>query len=301
MTQPPTAAVPVCYRHPSRETYVRCTRCDRPICPDCMNEASVGHQCPECVREGRRSMRPVRTAFGGSRAGGAAIVTKVLIVLNVVAALITALAAGRAALAGGGGQASAVHFWGAISGLPFAYPQPDGTTAVYDGVAGGEFYRLLTSMFLHYGPLHLLLNMAGLWIFGRPLEAAFGPLRFLALYMLAGLGGSVAVYLFEPRALTAGASGAVYGLVGAYFVVLKRLKLDTSAVVPYLIFLILYSFIGNVSLSGHLGGLVFGAAVAAGLAYAPQKYRTQLQIATIAGTTVILAILTIAWTIALNS
>jgi membrane associated rhomboid family serine protease len=265
-----------------------------------MNEASVGHQCPECIREGRKSVRPVRTAFGGSKAGGAAIVTKVLIALNLIAAIITALAAGRAALAGGvSGQATLVHDWGAIHGQPFLYPKPDGTTGFYDGVVGGEFYRLLTSMFLHYGPLHLILNMAGLWIFGRPLEAAFGPLRFLALYMLAGLGGSVSVYVFDyhTNSLTAGASGAIYGLVGAYFVVLKRLKLDTSAVVPYLIFLILYSFIGNVSLSGHLGGLVFGSAVAAGLAYPPQKLRTPLQIATTAGTFLILLVITAVWTI----
>jgi membrane associated rhomboid family serine protease len=266
-----------------------------------MNEASVGHQCPECVREGRRSTRPVRTAFGASQAGGAALVTKVLIALNVGAALITAIAAGRAAMAGLGGDASAVHFWGAIRGVEFFYPKADGTAGFYDGVAGGEYYRLLTSMFLHYGPLHLILNMAGLWIFGRPLEAAFGPLRFLALYMLAGLGGSVAVYVFEPTALTAGASGAIYGLVGAYFVVLKRLKLDTSAVVPYLIFMILYSFIGNVSLSGHLGGLVFGAAVAAGLAYAPQRLRTQLQVATISTAFLLIVLVTVVNTATLTA
>jgi membrane associated rhomboid family serine protease len=262
-----------------------------------MNEASVGHQCPECVREGRRSVRPVRTAFGGSKAGGAAIVTKVLIALNLIAAVVTALAAGRAALAGMSGTPTLIHDWGAIHGQAFAYRKADGTTGFYDGVIGGEYYRLLTSMFLHYGPLHLLLNMAGLWIFGRPLESAFGPLRFLALYMLAGLGGSVSVYVFDfhTNSLTAGASGAIYGLVGAYFVVLKRLKLDTSAVVPYLIFLILYSFIGNVSLFGHLGGLVFGSAVAAGLAYPPQKLRTPLQVATVAGAFLLLVVITAVW------
>src|SRR5881394_3064355 len=94
MTQPPVGAVPVCYRHPKRETYVRCTRCDRPICPDCMNEASVGFQCPECVAEGRRSQRPARTAFGGSAVGAQGYVTKALVGLNVLMALASVAAAG---------------------------------------------------------------------------------------------------------------------------------------------------------------------------------------------------------------
>jgi len=119
--------------------------------------------------------------------------------------------------------------------------------------------------------------------------------------MLAGLGGSVAVYVFDfhTNSLTAGASGAIYGLVGAYFIILKRLKLDTSAMMPYLIFLILYSvlFSHQVSLAGHLGGLFFGAGVAAGLAYPPQKLRTPLQVATVAGTTVILILITLVWTL----
>ena len=101
MTQPPSVGVPVCYRHPSRETWVRCTRCDRPICPDCMNEASVGHQCPECVREGRRTQRSARTAFGGSVAGQRGTVTITLIVINVAVAVAGVLMSGARAAVGG--------------------------------------------------------------------------------------------------------------------------------------------------------------------------------------------------------
>src|SRR4029453_5728618 len=96
---PPVGAVPVCYRHPGKETYVRCTRCDRPICPDCMNEASVGHQCPECVAEGRRTQRPARPAFGGSVAGRAGVATRTLIGINVAVMIISVATGGMSAVA----------------------------------------------------------------------------------------------------------------------------------------------------------------------------------------------------------
>ena len=206
---PPTT--PVCYRHPGRETYVRCTRCDRPICPDCMRDASVGHQCPECVAEGRRSARPARTAFGGGAAGRHGYVTKALIALNVLLMLLSIASdrGGDAAVGGSGfgglmGGSTPLTEWGC--GARPARSIPDGTLG---GIADGEWYRLVTAMFLHYGVLHLLLNMWALWVLGRSLEANLGPLRFAALYLIAGLGGNVAAYLFsaaEPA--TAGASTA---------------------------------------------------------------------------------------------
>src|SRR5690349_19348609 len=119
MSESPVTA-PVCYRHPARETYVRCTRCDRPICPDCMNEASVGHQCPECVAEGRRTQRPARTAFGGGTSGQRGYVTITLITINVLVALAALVSAGNAnSLAGGGfggllGGSTPLHHWGAL-------------------------------------------------------------------------------------------------------------------------------------------------------------------------------------------
>src|SRR3954465_12265068 len=107
MSESPVTA-PVCYRHPEKETYVRCTRCDRSICPDCMNEASVGHQCPECVADGRRTQRPVRTAFGGSAAGRAGTVTRTLIGVNVLVMVLSIATGGAGAIAGGG--------WGGLLG-----------------------------------------------------------------------------------------------------------------------------------------------------------------------------------------
>src|SRR5439155_7357722 len=100
MTQTPAVGAPVCYRHPSRETYVRCTRCDRPICPDCMNEASVGHQCPDCVAQGRRTQRPARTAFGGTAAGQQGLMTKILLAINVAVTVLGVLLSGTGSAVG---------------------------------------------------------------------------------------------------------------------------------------------------------------------------------------------------------
>ncbi|HEV8172309.1 MAG TPA: rhomboid family intramembrane serine protease, partial [Actinoplanes sp.] len=153
MSDVPTT-VPVCYRHPSRETYVRCTRCDRPICPDCMNAASVGHQCPECVAAGRRSQRPARTAFGGGVAGRAAVATKTLIGINVLVMIASIATGGAQSVAGGGwggllGSSTPLTRWGAVLGYATYGP---GETTLH-GIAAGEWYRLVTAMFLHYGLL----------------------------------------------------------------------------------------------------------------------------------------------------
>ncbi|HEX6967654.1 MAG TPA: rhomboid family intramembrane serine protease [Micromonosporaceae bacterium] len=283
---PPT---PVCYRHTSRETWVRCVRCNRPICPDCMHDAAVGHQCPECVAEGRRTQRPVRTAFGGGAAGQAGYVTKALIGINVLVALLAAGLGGLGAVAGGNwggllGGATELHLYGGMLG--YGVYEQDGPL---HGVAFGESYRLLTSMFLHYGLLHLLVNMWALWIIGRTLEAALGPIRFLALYLVAGLGGSVAVYYFQPTNLTAGASGAIFGLFAALFVILRRLGRDTSSVIPILVINLVITFtVPGISIAGHLGGLVTGAVTAVALAYAPRRNRALFQAG---GTAVILAVL----------
>ncbi|WP_435206798.1 rhomboid family intramembrane serine protease [Micromonospora sp. bgisy143] len=286
---PPTT--PVCYRHPGRETYIRCTRCDRPICPECMREASVGHQCPECVNEGRRSVRPARTAFGGGAAGRHGYVTKALIALNVLFFLLSVASArtGDAVMGGSGfgglmGSGTPLTNWGSVIGLAVL---PDGTLG---GVAEGQWYRLVTAMFLHYGVIHLLLNMWALWILGRSLEVNLGPLRFGALYLIAGLGGNVAAYLFSAQnAATAGASTAVFGLFAALIIVGRKLGRDVSQVLPVLVINLVFTLtVPGISIPGHLGGLVFGAAIALVLAYAPPARRTPVQVA---GTAVILLIL----------
>ncbi|MEH0821977.1 MULTISPECIES: rhomboid family intramembrane serine protease [unclassified Micromonospora] len=286
----PVPTTPVCYRHPGRETYVRCTRCDRPICPECMREASVGHQCPECVNEGRRSVRPARTAFGGGAAGRRGLVTRTLIALNVLAMVLSILSdrggdsmAGGSGLGGLLGGGTPLTQWGAVlAQWPPQFP--------VEGVATGEWYRLVTAMFLHYGLVHLLLNMWALWVLGRDLEALLGPLRFLTLYLVAGLGGNVAAYLFsDPDAPTAGASTAIFGLFAAVFVIMRRLGRDTSAIVPILVINLIFTFtVPNISVPGHLGGLVTGAAMGWVMAYAPRMRRSFFQSA---GTAVILVAL----------
>ncbi|SCE87942.1 Membrane associated serine protease, rhomboid family [Micromonospora coriariae] len=286
---PPTT--PVCYRHPGRETYVRCSRCDRPICPDCMREASVGHQCPECVNEGRRSVRPARTAFGGGTAGRHGYVTKALIALNVLLMLLSIASdrGGDAAVGGSGfgglmGGSTPLTNWGSVLGLAVF---PDGTLG---GIADGEWYRLVTAMFLHYGVIHLLLNMWALWVLGRSLEANLGPLRFGALYLVAGLGGNVAAYLFSAQnSATAGASTAVFGLFAALIIIERKLGRDISQVIPILVINLVFTLtVPGISIPGHLGGLVVGGAMALVLAYAPRGRRTLVQVA---GGAIILLIL----------
>ena len=304
MSESPVTA-PVCYRHPSKETYVRCTRCERPICPDCMNEASVGHQCPECVAQGKRTQRPARTAFGGSVAGRAGTVTKTLIGINVTVMLLSILTGGMDAVAGGSwggllGSSSPLTQWGAVLGS--AVYGPAGDMAVH-GIAHGEWYRLFTAMFLHYGVLHLLLNMYALWILGRDIERVLGPLRFVGLYLLAGLGGNVAAYLMSaPNAMTAGASTAVFGLMSAIFVLLKRLNLSVAPILPVIVINVVFTFVvSNISVAGHLGGLLVGAVVAAILAYAPRQRRNLVQGVGCAAVLVVLLLLAVFRTMSLMS
>jgi membrane associated rhomboid family serine protease len=297
MTHPPA---PVCYRHSDSETYVRCNRCDRPICPKCMNEASVGFQCPDCVRSGSRTQRQVRTAFGGTRQGAAGTVTITLIVINVLAFIIAIISAGRDAaegIGGGGlggllGGLTPLHEWGAL--VPyFAADKGHGVRLAGPSVADGEWYRLFTSMFLHFGIVHLIMNMWALWVLGRPLEAALGRWRFLALYLVCGLGGSVLAFILgSPNVPSAGASGAIFGLFSALIVVLRKLKLSIASVVPVLIFnlIITFSLSGYISWQAHIGGLITGAVVAAGFAYAPQQQRNAIQVATIVGTLILLGV-----------
>ncbi|WP_370464382.1 rhomboid family intramembrane serine protease [Mycolicibacterium sp. 018/SC-01/001] len=250
---PPPAA---CYRHPDRPTYVRCTRCNRPICGECMHSAAVGHQCSECVGAGARSVRQATTPFGAvARRSTTPVVTYALIGLNV-----------------------------AMFVLQMAVPRTERALALWPvAVADGEWYRLLTSAFLHFGVAHIAFNMLALYFVGPPLEVALGRLRFTALYLLSALGGSALAYLLTLNALTAGASGAVFGLFGATFVVGKRLNMDVRGVMAVIVLNLAFTFVfplissQNISWQGHIGGLITGAAVAAAFAYAPRAQRTLVQ------------------------
>jgi membrane associated rhomboid family serine protease len=271
-----------------------------------MNEASVGHQCPECVAEGRRTQRPARTAFGGSQAGTRGYVTTTLIVINVGFMLVSIVLAGGQGMFGGGfggllGGGTPLTEWGAVQGqLPWGNGRVVVGYTPY-GIAEGEVYRLFTAMFLHYGILHLFMNMWALWILGRSLEADLGPIRFLALYLVSGLGGSVAAYLFSPAAATAGASGAIFGTFAALFIVFRRLGRDTSSVIPILILNLAISFVPGISLAGHLGGFVTGGIIALALSYAPRKHRTAVVVTTVVGLVLLMAMLVVMKTAAIQA
>lgn len=139
-------------------------------------------------------------------------------------------------------------------------------------VVWDEWWRLLTSAFQHFGPVHLLLNMYMLWILGIGIERSIGHLRFLALYLISAVGGSVAVLQFSPIALTAGASGAIFGMMGAYAIVAMTMRLDIKGVAVLLALNIGISiFVPGISLAAHLGGLVVGAIAALALVVLPRK------------------------------
>lgn len=247
-----------CYRHPDRETGIRCARCDRPICPDCMVSASVGHQCPNCVHEGQRSAPPApRTIAGGTVTANPRLVTLILIGVNVavfIAVQANPLLVDRLGL----------------------YP-PE--------IAHGQWYRLMTAVFLHQAIAHVGLNMLSLWWIGPPVEAALGRLRYLALYLLAGLGGSALSFLLAPsNELGLGASGAIFGLLGALFVLLRRVHADLRQIVILIVLNLVFSFtISDIDWRAHVGGLITGAVVAYGMVHAPRERRTLVQWGTYAG------------------
>lgn len=265
----------------------------------------MGHQCPDCVAEGRRSQRPVRTVFGGTMAGAKGYVTMTLIALNIAAMVVSVASAGGAGLFGGRfggllGQSTPLLTEGMVAGQA-TYMASDGRQLLGPyAVAQGEFYRLVTAMFLHYGLLHLLVNMYALWVLGRTLEGVLGPVRFLTLYLVAGFGGNVAVYLFTPAHGAVGASTAIFGLFAALFVILKRLGRDVTSIIPLLVLNILISFAPGISLAGHIGGLVVGAVVALALAYAPRAHRNLVVSLVVAGVLAILVLLVAVQTVALD-
>ncbi|MEU1267510.1 rhomboid family intramembrane serine protease [Streptomyces sp. NPDC005799] len=273
----PESTVTTCYRHPAVESHVRCTRCDRYICPNCMREASVGHQCVECVRQGARSVRQARTAFGG-RITTAPVVTYVLIGLNVLAylgELVRPSVVDRFEMLGRGlvGPDGGHYVW--VAGYPSAYHP--------EGVVDGEWYRLLTGAFLHlpptggtFGILHIVMNMVSLWNIGRVVEFQLGRIRYVTLYLLSALGGSVLVLLLAPDSPTLGASGAIFGLGAAYYVMARRLGADMAQVNRFMAGLLLWLLISAslTSWQGHLGGLLAGTVVT--VAYAPRGQRRTL-------------------------
>ncbi|GAB3120052.1 rhomboid family intramembrane serine protease [Streptomyces calidiresistens] len=275
----PGSGLAVCYRHPERETGIRCTRCERPICPDCMVDASVGYHCPECVRAAEASTRGSRprTLAGGTVQADPRLVTKILLALNLVV-FIGVLGAGTPLVRD-------------LAMLGYARAGAWDTTTI--GVAAGEWYRLLTSAFLHQQFWHIGFNMLALWFLGPNLEAALGRARFLTLYLLSALAGSTLSYLLAaPNQLSLGASGAIFGLFGAMAVLLRRLRYDMRPILVLLVINLVITFLPglNIAWQAHLGGLIAGAVIAWAMVHAPRERRAPVQYGTCAAVALVLVV-----------
>ncbi len=278
----PGPEIPTCYRHPERESYIRCQRCGQYICPDCQRQAAVGFQCVECVREGARTTPATRTRFGGVTRGRDALVTKVILGINVGVFLLTYAVGGS------------VQGWLALVGQQAFFAPGVGEAA---GVAGGGYWRLITAAFLHTAFWHIAVNMISLWVLGPMLENLLGRLRFAGLYLVSALAGSAVAYAFTPpNVAVVGASGAIFGLFGATIVMARRMQADMRMFIPVIVINIVLNVVFSSALSwqGHLGGFVGGLALGAVLAYAPRERRDMFQIVGFAVVTVACIVL-IAW------
>ncbi len=270
---PQDIAVRYCYRHPDRETGVSCSNCGRPICPECMIPAPVGFRCPECVKEqsarGSRAQVVTRGQIrsgwnGGIGSPSGLSATKVLIALNVIMFVFEIVTGATGIM--GGGSAQAMLNLGAL--WPRAVLQEH------------EYWRMITSMFLQDGILHILFNMWALWAIGGFMEAALGRFKFVLLYFISGFAGSVLVLAAAPTdSLVVGASGAIFGIFGALAVhaFLNRGRdFQSRALLGNVIFLLVINLVftfsaGRVSWQAHIGGLVAGAATMAAMMLAGRK------------------------------
>ncbi len=239
----------MCYRHNDRVAAVSCQRCERPICAQCMNQASVGFHCPECARSGAQKVIPARTLMGRR----AAPVTVGLIVANLAVFLVQQ--------SSNTGSGQSVTEWGVLYG---------------PAVADGEWWRIVTSGFLHASLIHVGLNMYALWNFGPVLEQALGRVRYGLTYLAGLLAGAMAVLAFSPDTPTLGASGAVLGLAGALGAVLWSRGIkphQTSLGGIFLVNLALPILIPQISFWGHFGGIAGGFAAGWLLSWLPARYR----------------------------
>ncbi len=243
-----------------------CTRCGRPACPDCLRSAAVGQQCVDCVREGNRGTRQPHAVFGGRVTTGAAV-TWTLVGLNVLLWIVELARPG-------------IGYDWAMLGQAF-------TGGRLQGVAQGQWYRLITSAFLPppgltaSGPLDILFNMWALILVGPALERLLGHLRYLTVYLVSALGGGVMYYLIGPSNVYAlGASGAIFGLFGAWFVVARKLRLDSRQIVFLIVINLIFGFVvPNIAWQDHLGGILAGGLLTAAYVYAPRSQQALVQAA----------------------
>ncbi|QDQ96096.1 rhomboid family intramembrane serine protease [Tomitella fengzijianii] len=256
--------LPGCFRHPDRPTGLRCSRCGRPACHECLRQAPVGFHCVDCIEQERRGAAArMPTATAGNAAGSLRAtlaarptVTYVLIGLNVLAYLITAVQAGSV-LDNNRGSDLYERF-ALVPGL----------------VANGEWWRLIGSGFLHFGIIHLAVNMYALYVVGIACENALGKLRYSLVYLVGLLGGSAAVMFGAWNGQTAGASGAIFGLFGAVLIILLRLRRNPNMMIAVIVINVIISVsVPGISWLGHLGGFLAGTAATAAIVYAPEALR----------------------------
>ncbi len=244
-TAPEPAPPPPCYRHPDKAASVLCARCDRPICTDCMVSAAVGWQCPSCTSEGAKRSRhvPAFTHTSTGRTGVVGSTNPTPLVLAIIAVNVVVFFLERF-----GNDAAVINKY-ALQPVRMHYLH--------------QYYRAFTAMFLHANFQHIIFNMIALVIVGPAVEVQLGKARFLALYLLAGLGGSVASYLLSPaNILGLGASGAIMGVIGAYIVIGLRRRLPVAPVVALLVLNLIIGFSGGIDWRAHLGGLAVGSLLA---------------------------------------
>lgn len=271
-----------CYRHPDRQSFVLCQRCMRTICPECQTQAAVGVICPECMAEQRKSRTPAqkRAARRWGRGGAATVAQDGRPVITYGIIALTAFVGLLQLIPTFGEQVTgALLFW-----APYLYPDLTGTS---------QPWRLLTATLVHGGIWHFALNMLALWMIGRSLEPMLGRWRFLVLYVLGGIGGSVAVACIAPLTSTVGASGAVFAMFGALLVIGRHVGANVTGIIVILGINLVIGFIPdfNIAWQAHIGGAAVGALVA--LVYTRTRRREQRvwQILLLAAVAVVLGVL----------
>jgi membrane associated rhomboid family serine protease len=305
MTQPPerpqadpaAAGVPTCYRHPDRETWIRCQRCDKPICPDCMRDAAVGFQCPDCVKQANKGSRQNRALYGGERSADPRLTTYVIIGINALVWLAITATGGRMSWLTHLLALRPVGVCDPANGSLYDIAEPVcvASNATYRaGFSDGAPWQLLTAAFTHVEIWHFAMNMFALFVFGPVLEGIVGRARFLTIYLVSAVAGSATVVWFSPElSSTVGASGAIFGLLGALLVVARKARLHSQWLVQNLVLGVVITVVGwrFISWQGHLGGLVGGALAAAIVAYAPQARRSLVQWMGLGALAVVLVVL----------
>ena len=260
-----------CQNHPDRETGRSCTRCGRPSCPECLVDAAVGSHCVNCVKATQPS---AKQRVQGTWKGDTLLVSKALIVANVTI-LLLGLRSGSTDSLMSGNPFQAIR-WGVYAPL----------------VKDGQWYRLITAGFIHGGLLHLGFNSFAIYRLGQALEASIGRLRYLGIFLVAVLAGSAGAVLLSPNNLTVGASGGAFGLMGAgaWAMKMRGHRINQTAFGQIIIMNLLITFaVPQISIGGHVGGLV-GGGLAAAAVLAPHRPRSAKQSAIILGAILVVAL-----------